>query len=265
VTPKLLTSRLLSHVPHAFSTREGGVSCGIFASLSFGNPMELVGDQRDPPAHIAQNWALLRSAIGAEHRRVAQVHQVHGCEVVTLREGDDPAPEPSRKADAIVTMVGGPTGLLASVRVADCAPVLIASRDGRVVGAVHAGWRGVVLGVVPSAIQAIRRLHPEARLVAAIGPCISMPSFEVGPEVIAEFEKVFGVETRHVRRHEGGGEGAGKGHADIPGAIVEQLRGSGVEDVEVLEGCTMLDPARFFSHRGQKGMTGRMVGVIGPA
>lgn len=255
----LLRSSLLSHVPHAFSTRDGGVSAGHFASLNFGNPSELTGDRRDPVHNIQRNWEILRGAIGTPERRVAQVHQVHGGEVVTLRAGDDPCPEPSIKADAIVT---DQANILASVRVADCAPVLLASEDGRVVAAVHAGWRGVIAGAAANAVRAMREMHAVGgvRIVAAIGPCISMSAFEVGAEVLDAFEARFGIDAAIVRRGPDG-----KGHVDLRAALKRELREIGVAEVDVLDGCTMTEPQRFFSHRGQRGLTGRLVAVIGVA
>jgi len=257
VPAAFLYSMLLSHVPHAFSTRVGGVSSGCFASLNFGNPSELTSDRRDTVANIERNWAIVRDAIRTPRRRVAQVHQVHGGDVVTLRAGDDPCPEPSVKADAIVT---DQASILASVRVADCAPVLLASEDGRVVAAVHAGWRGVIAGTATNALLAMHAMHadPGARIVAAIGPCISMAAFEVGPEVLEAFEARFGNDASILRRGDGG-----KGHVDLRAALRRQLLEAGVADVDVLEGCTMSEPERFFSHRGQSGLTGRMVAVIG--
>ncbi len=258
--PVLLRSSLLAHVPHAFSTRCGGVSAGCFASLNFGNPSDLPTDQRDPAANIQQNWSRVAAAIDAPSRAIAQVHQVHGGDVITLRAGDDPAltpaPSPTPKADAIVTDA---PGLLAAVRVADCAPVLLASSDGRAVAAIHAGWRGVIADVAPRALAALRTIHPNTPILAAVGPCISFGAFEVGPEVLAAFEARFGTDPTILRAGPNG-----KGHVDLRAALRRQLLEAGVADVDTLPGCTMSEPDRFFSHRGQKGLTGRMVAVIGP-
>ncbi len=254
--PLLLRSSLLAHVPHAFSTRSGGVSIGHFASLNFGNPSDLPTHQRDPATNIQQNWSRLAAAIGAPSRAIAQVHQIHGGDVITLRAGDDPVPTPTPKADAIVT---DDPGLLAAVRVADCAPVLLASSDGRAVAAVHAGWRGVIADVAPRALAALRAIHPGTPILAAVGPCISFGAFEVGPEVLAAFEARFGKDPAILRAG-----ASGKGHVDLRAALRRQLLEAGAAEVDILPGCTMTEPDRFFSHRGQKGLTGRMVAVIGP-
>lgn len=259
----LLRSSLLDAlgVPHAFTTRAGGVSRGVFASLNFGNPMDLAVGDRDPAANIAENFRRLLAAVGAPHREVVQVYQVHGAAVRVFRAGD-----PSRdrnaqgpldfKADALVT--DDPSRLLA-VRVADCTPVLLASADGRVVAAVHAGWRGVVAGVAPAAVGAMRALGA-VDLRAAVGPCISAAHFEIGPEVLAAFRDAFG-DAAPVRADPAR---PGKGFADLKAALAWQLAAAGVGHVDVLPHCTFADPGRFFSHRRDKGRTGRMVGLIGP-
>jgi YfiH family protein len=202
--------------------------------------------------------------IGAMGREIVQVHQVHGAEVRVVRRGG-PTHEPAwngndTKADAIVT--DDPARVLV-IRVADCAPVLLASREGKVVGAAHAGWRGVVSGVAKETVEAMRELGVE-EIVGAIGPCIGAGALEVGPEVAAEFRRVFGAGTAHVRE----GEREGKFLVDLKGALCEQLAHEGVKIVDVLPHCTVTSrdergEPMFFSHRRDKGMTGRMVGVVG--
>lgn len=257
-------------VPHAFSTRRGGVSRGIFDSLNFGNPSDLPREARDPPANIARNLEILLGAAGVErqkHEEIVQVYQVHGAKVLVVRPGvaahpDSPDPvtgEPrDTKADAIVT--DDPKRVLC-VRTADCTPVLLASADGRVVGAVHAGWRGVIAGVAPAAVNAMRDLG-EGEILASIGPCISAGYFEVGPEVLAEFWRVFGerAPVRAVRP----GDANSKGFVDLQAALRMQLEAAGVMRVETIGLCTVARPDLFFSHRRDRGHTGRMASVIGP-
>lgn len=256
----ILTSALLASrgVPHAFSTRRGGVSRGIFASLNFGNPMDLAEGERDPIENIGENFRRVLAAAGVPGREVVQVYQVHGGRARVFRVGDasrDAGPR-DFKADAMVS--DDPSRALA-VRVADCAPILIAgSRGSRsVVAAVHAGWRGVVAGVVHGAIKELRVLEA-ANLAAAIGPCICDRCFEVGPDVLAEFTRVFGSDAP-IRTFY-----SGKGHADIRAALAMQLRAEGVE-VDVLPHCSACSPDLFFSHRRDRGRTGRMIGMIAPA
>jgi copper oxidase (laccase) domain-containing protein len=159
--PTLLASSLLSNarLPHAFSTRQGGHSAGIFASLNFGNPSELQPPERDTPATIAANLSRVLDALGVPGREVVQVHQVHGSHVHVVRPGQNAHEQETTRADAIVT--DDATRVIA-VRIADCTPVLLASADGRVVGAVHAGWRGVVAGIATRAIDAMEQLGRSA-------------------------------------------------------------------------------------------------------
>lgn len=261
--PHLLTSPRLTDlgVPHAFTTRVGGVSTGPFASLNFGNPGELPPKvARDPAANIAENVRRVLVELGAEHRQLVQVHQVHGRAThVHAAASSNPwertlaGADP--KADAIVT---NDAACLVAVRVADCCPVLLASRDGSVVAAVHAGWRGVIAGVVESALSHMRALGARD-VVAAIGPCISVDHFEIGPEVSAEFRRVFGADAPLCVGPRG------RDHADLKSALALQLVALDVTSIDVLPRCTVADPALFFSHRRDQGLTGRMIGVIGPA
>ncbi|MDX2016259.1 MAG: polyphenol oxidase family protein [Planctomycetota bacterium] len=256
-------------VPAAFSTRVGGVSAPPFDSLNFGNPGELpAGIERDPKTNITENFARLARALGAHvgadlaRRALVQVHQVHGAAVHLVRAADREAHSTTIdwgtiKADAIVT--DDPRVLLA-VRVADCAPILAWSACGRVVAAVHAGWRGVVSGVLPEALRAMRELLRESTPIeACVGPCISAEHFEIGPEVVAEFERAFGARAPISRR-----QPSGKAHADIPAALLLQCEALGVRATSLAR-CTVGEPGLFFSHRRDRGVTGRMVGVIGPA
>lgn len=241
--------------PHGFSTRVGGVSCGMFDSLNLGNPGELAAERRDPPANIGENYRRILGAIGAAGRELVEVHQVHGADVhVARRGGRAHAGERDTRADAIVT---DDPGRVVAIRVADCAPVLLASADGRVVATIHAGWRGVVGGVAVRAVEAMRALGA-GEIVGAVGPCISGEAFEVGPEVVAEFERVFGSGAP-VR----GGSGD-RSFVDLKECLRRQLAGCGVSRVEVSDRCTVRDAGEFYSHRREKGMTGRMAGVIGP-
>ena len=161
------------------------------------------------------------------------------------------------RADALAT--DDPAVVLA-VRIADCCPVLLASADGRAVAAVHAGWRGVIAGVLPRAVGALRGLSG-ASLVAAIGPCISAEHFEVGAEVAAEFHAAFpGRSNRIVLPH----PAPGKARIDLKLALALQLEDAGVSAFDVRPECTVARPDLFFSHRRDRGVSGRMIGLIGP-
>lgn len=239
-------------VPHCFTTRRGGVSQGIFESLNFGNPAGIDAALRDTPGEIGRNFELVLEQLGVRGRRVVQVHQVHGCEVVVSEPAGPTLGDV--KADAIVS---AQPGEVVTVRVADCCPVLLASADGGLVAAVHAGWRGCVAGVVASTV-AVMRGRTNERLVAAIGPCIGAEHFEVGPEVAEAFYQVFGAGTEVVRL-----QPHGKAKVNLQAALRLQLTELGVSDVETVEGCTYLRADLYFSHRRDAGMSGRMVGLIG--
>jgi hypothetical protein len=240
------------NIPHAFSTRIGGVSSAPFDSMNLGNPNGCA--IQDDTDHIAQNYRRLMRAIGCEHLPRYYLHQIHGDGVSVV---DSDVFSNSTKGDALVT--AQPNRVL-SVRIADCCPLLLATPDGRAVAAIHAGWRGVVGGVIPAAIsklQSIADVEPTI-LLAAVGPCIGFEAFEVGSEVLAEFEKVFGDEAP-IRR-----EANGKGHVDLPTACKLQLIRGGVnaQSIDTTDRCTFRDADEFFSHRREHGITGRMAALI---
>ena len=162
------------------------------------------------------------------------------------------------KGDAIVS---DDPGKVLSVRVADCTPVLIAGEGGRIVAAIHAGWRGVIAGIVPNAILKMREHGCSAdAMIAAIGPGIGEEAFEVGEEVLEQFEQVFGA-SAPVRR-----TGGGKGRVCLRTAIQLQLTEAGIslERIDTTDRCTFRDRDEFFSHRRERGITGRMAALIVP-
>lgn len=238
-------------VPHAFSTRLGGISRPPFDSLNLGNPNGC--DIQDDYDHIWQNYRLIEDAAGCGGRELLRLHQVHGCGVARARGGE--AFDVSEKGDALVT--DDPARAL-SVRVADCVPILMASLDGQTVAAIHAGWRGIIAGAAPAAIAQMSA--PPGTLVAAIGPCIGHEAFEVGGEVLRAFTDRFGsaapVEARP----------GGKGRVDLRQAVRLQLLESGLPEhqIDTTDRCTFTHAEEFFSHRRDHGVTGRMAAIIGP-
>ena len=248
-------------VPHAFSTRIGGTSPPPFDSFNLGNPSGV--EQQDDFARIYHHFDQLQQEAGVPGRKRLWVHQVHGSTVITVRPNDNFESGP--KADALVS--NDPTRTL-SVRIADCVPILLATADGKTVAAIHAGWRGVIAGAVPNAIQAMQQLQhspPHAAghslsIRAAIGPSITKENFEVGPEVLDQFEKTFNNPTLLTRKP------TGKGQVDLRGAIHQQLIEAGLpkENIDTTDRCTYRDAEEFFSHRRDKGVTGRMAAIISP-
>ena len=247
VSPLLCAAR----VSHAFSTRLGGISPPPFDSLNLGNPNGC--DIADDYERIWENYRILHRAAGCDLEKPCRVHQVHGAGVVRVHPGQEF--DTNIKADALVT--DDPARVL-SVRVADCVPILIASRAGDRVAAIHAGWRGVVAGVVGRAFSELAGHSPAEEFVAAVGPCIGCEAFEVGSEVLAEFERVFGPDAPCRP------EPNGKGRVDLRAAALRQLVAAGIpaDQIDLTDRCTYRDRDEFFSHRRDNGITGRMAAVI---
>src|ERR1700761_9611412 len=176
----MLASSLLSAVPglrHAFFTRDGGVSGGIYQSLNAG-----VGSQ-DDPAKVTENRRRMAARVGVAPTHFLTLHQVHSPDVVVATEPWDGGSRP--RADAIVTRV---EGLAIGATAADCGPILLVDPSARVIGAAHAGWKGALTGVLESAIAAMEKLGAErGGIIAAIGPLIRQQSYEVGPEFVERF------------------------------------------------------------------------------
>jgi len=231
----------LAGIRHAFFTREGGVSEGLYASLNAG-----VGSH-DDPAKVAENRARMAKAVGVTPERFLTAYQIHSPDVVVAETAWSPANRP--RADAIVTRV---PGLAIGVSTADCGPVLFADPQARVVGAAHAGWRGALSGVLESTIAAMERLGAQrARLVAAIGPMISQENYEVGDDLLQQFTR---ADPAYAHLFVPGRPG----HAqfDLPGFIAVRLAQSGIMRIEKLGLCTYADPQLFYSfrrasHRGE--------------
>jgi YfiH family protein len=233
---------------HGFSTRLGGTSAPPFDSMNLGRS---VGDE---PERVQENHARLAKSVGYDAARLFERSQVHGADVYVVREGDEPALVRAGESDAIVTRLAGTA---VGVRVADCVPVLLADPESGAVAAAHAGWRGVVAGVVTATVEALSSLGAEpARLLAAIGPSIGPCCFEVGDEVASAVAESAGDGL--VLR----GGGPRKPHVDLWRAVEHQLYRAGVRTIDTLGQCTMCDPDRFFSFRRDGERSGRMLGVI---
>ena len=230
MSPAPITAAELDPIPHGFFTREGGVSQGLHASLNCGR-----GSEDDPEA-VAENRRRVAAHFGAGD--IVTAAQVHSPEAVTVR---GPWPGPPPRADALVT---DRPGLVLAVLSADCAPVLLADPAARVVAAAHAGWRGALGGVLEATVAAMSRLGAQpARIAAAIGPCISQPAYEVGPDLV---ERVL-EDDPGAARFVAGGRGD-RSQFDLPGYVGARLGAAGVTAAWTGH-CTHGEPARFFSHR----------------
>ena len=225
----------LSGIRHAFFTRTGGVSDGLYATLNGG-----VGS-RDGSANIAENRARMAAALAVEPHRLLTANQIHSPQVVVAETPWTTEARP--RADAIVTRM---RALAIGVTTADCGPVLLADPRSRVVGAAHAGWRGALAGIAEATVAAMERLGAErSRLRAALGPMIRQDHYEVGPDLMARFAAEDAASGRFFR------PAARAGHAlfDLPAYIAERLTRAGVRQIEDLGLCTYADVSRFFSYR----------------
>jgi len=231
-----LESPLLAAIPglrHAFFTREGGVSDGVYSHLNGG-----LGS-RDDPTHIAENRRRIAEQMGLAPKHLINVHQVHSPDAVVVAgpwDGQRP------KADALVTRTDG---LAIAVTTADCGPVLLVEPNARVIGAAHAGWKGALTGVLEATVAAMEKLGAErGGIVAAIGPMIRQPSYEVGGEFVTRFldadadNAVFFLPSSR------------EGHAmfDLAGFIRDRLKAAGVLMIDDL-GLDTYSDERFFSYR----------------
>lgn len=224
MTPEFLTHPALSGFAHGFFTRRGGVSTGAYASLNCGLRSE------DDPAAVAENRERVRTVLRAGALRA--LRQVHGPRAVDAAPGWDVLPE----ADA---MVCAEPDVALGVITADCAPVLFADPEARVVGAAHAGWRGAVGGVLEATLVAMEGLGARRdRIRAVVGPCIAQSSYEVGRNL---FEAV--GDPRFLVP----GRDAEHWHFDLAGYCASRL--GGIAEVAVMGLDTLSDEARFFSHR----------------
>jgi YfiH family protein len=225
----------LARIRHAFFTREGGVSQGVYASLNGG-----VGSS-DAPGNVAENRARMATALGVTPEHFLTAYQIHSPDVVVA---DQPWTHESRpRADAIVTRT---PRLAIGVSTADCGPLLFADSQAGVIGAAHAGWRGALTGVIESTVAAMEKLGAErARIVAALGPAIRQPNYEVGPEFVARFVAADADNARFFVPS----QRADHAMFDLAGYIADRIQRAGIVEFEDLALCNYAEPERFFSYR----------------
>lgn len=237
---------------HGFFTRQGGHSAGLFTSLNCG-----FGSGDDKPT-VAKNRASAGEALGVQGSHLLTVWQWHSPDVIVAETTWDPLAPP--KGDAIVT---ARRGLAIAVLTADCAPLLFADVEAGVIGAAHAGWKGALAGVSDATVAAMEKQGARRdRISAIIGPTISQPAYEVGPEFPAPFiaqdpgNADFFLPAQQAHHH----------MFDLPGYLARRMTGLGLGKVVNLGLCTYLDENRFFSfrratHRNEKDY-GRQISAI---
>jgi hypothetical protein len=235
--PPVLTSPLLAALPgvrHAFFTRAGGVSTGVYESLNLGR------GSADDPAAVAENRRRAAAVFEAAPELLNVCHQIHSASIVVVETAWGAA---RPQADGMVTRR---PGLICGALAADCAPVLLADPAARIVAAVHAGWRGALGGVIEAGVAAMEAEGARpAAIVAAIGPCIAQPSYEVGLEFLVAFEA---RDPRFVRFFAPGAT-PDRRQFDLPGFVLSRLEAAGVATAEWIGADTFAAEAAFFSNR----------------
>jgi hypothetical protein len=234
----MITVDLFDHDPgirHAFFTRQGGVSRGLFESLNCGF------GSRDAVETVARNRAIAMERLGFSPDRLVTCHQVHSNTVVTVER-----PWPHYAAPRADGLVAGVSGIALGILTADCAPILFADAAAYVIGAAHGGWRGALGGIIEATLDRMEALGAKrARIHAGIGPCIAKRSYEVGPEFPAPFladnPANAGYFAPAIRT----------GHFlfDLPGYIEGRLARAGVALIYRAARDTVAEARFFFSYR----------------
>lgn len=255
---RLLTCRPLEELgfKHAFSSRVGGVSPLPLGALSLGN---FAQDER---ANVNENRRRFLAALDAADWPLATARQIHSADVRRVADAADIEPT---ACDALTTDA---RRVLLAVQTADCMPILLADQRTGAVAAVHAGWRGTLARIVARTIETMQRdftVRPDD-LHAALGPAISAPVFEVGPEVLDAFRAAFAYAEDAILDV----RPSGKGHLDLNQINARQLLDCGVRVERIYDSglCTWMCNDLFFSYRRERGdlqPIGRLMGVIGRA
>ena len=234
---------------HAFFTRRGGVSTGPYATLNFS---VAVGDR---PENVARNLERAAHVLGVPVDRIYFLSQVHGADCLVV-QGDEPRDDVIRcQGDALVSRTAG---VACCVRVADCVPILVGDRGTGGALAIHAGWRGMVRGVIGAGVAKLREVAgASSDLVAAIGPHISVEAFEVSEDVAAALLDA-SPDPNVVDNDRGD-----KPHVDLRRIARAQLRRAGIDDAAIDDvlGCTVGD-REFFSYRRDGPLSGRHLAAI---
>lgn len=249
-----ITSPDLSVLPgirHAYFTREGGTSTGIYTSLNGG-----LGSN-DDKANITENRARMAKVLNVVPDNLVSLYQVHSADVA-VATGPWPGDRP--RADAMVTAT---KGVALGISTADCGPILFADAEAGVIGAAHSGWKGAFTGIGEATLAAMEKLGAQrARTIAVLGPTIGPNAYEVGPEFVARFIDARAEDARFFRPSQR------ENHAmfDLPAFIGARFSEAGVGRFIDLGLCTYSDQQRFFSyrmttHRGE-GDYGRLISAI---
>ena len=223
----------LNGITHAFFTREGGYSSGIFSSLNCG-----LGSG-DDVALVTKNRAKVAEDLDVRHSHLVSAYQVHSAEVLIV---DAPLAE-RPKVDGMVT---NKRGLALGILTADCGPVLFADMKAGVIGACHAGWKGALFGVTDSTVAAMVSIGATRKnIVAVLGPTISQSAYEVGPE----FSKPFLEQDQTHSKYFIPSVKTGHYMFDLPAYLIARMKANGIENVVDTRLCTYSNAKQFFSYR----------------
>lgn len=240
---------------HGFSTRNGGVSHGPFASLNLGM------NRGDDDESVVENWKIFLKAAEIDSQKLVYGKQVHGNKVHVATKAD--LKNPCYDGD-LLEMDGYVTNeknLPLVIFVADCIPVLLEDSSAGVIGAIHCGWRPTVADIVKNALEQMEELgaRPD-NICAVLGPAIEKCCFEVGPEVIEAVEELLGnpVEGLYLKKDNG------KYMLDLKGVVKCRLLQLGIkeENIEYVGECTLCHPDKYFSHRYKGSVRGSLAAVI---
>ena len=249
----MITSDVLDHpgIAHGFCTREGGVSTGVYQGLNCGWGSD------DDRAAILENRRIVADRFGQTPDRLVTMFQIHSAKVATVTEPW--APDKAPEVDGIVT---DRPGIILGALAADCAPILFADPEARIIGACHAGWKGALHGVAQATVEAMEQLGANRDDIhACIGPCIAATSYEVGPEFPAPFLAQSLDNDRFFQP--GNGD---RLYFDNPGYLRTRLTELGLARVTATRHDTLTDPDRFYSYRRSCHLNepdyGRQISVI---
>ncbi len=241
-----------SVISHAFFTKEGGVSEGLYSGLNCGAGSD------DTPENVVENKRIAMQKLEIKTDKLATLYQVHSTDVVLISDPSEIQNKP--KADAMVTRL---PGVALGILTADCVPILFADAKNEVIGAAHSGWKGSVGNIANKVVDAMINEGAErGQITAAIGPSIQQRSYEVGPEFPRPFLK---IDARFKRFFEPS-ERAGHFMFDLTGFVFEQLTDLNIGSVDRLMNDTCTEEDQFFSYRRmcKKGENdyGRMLSAI---
>lgn len=237
MTTPHLQSQLLSNAgaAHGFFGRAGGVSTGIYSSLNAG-----LGSA-DDPANTAENRLRCRETLGAGH--LLTLHQIHSPEIVIVTE---PWTGQGPRADGMATRL---KGVALGVLAADCMPFLFIDAEAEVIGAAHAGWRGALAGVLEATVRAMVSIGANAEnIVAAVGPSLRQPNFEVGLDVLETFTQKYPDTDQFFAP----GASPDKRQFDLVGFGRARLAAAGVGALDDIGVCTLADSDAYFSYRASR-------------